>query len=333
MAEWSIAAVLKTVEGNTSGGLNPSFSAYTIKIKFCNMKSLKDILSKKHYKLPNYCFYNTIEEFCDINGIIIDDLTEDQANYYYDNLYSDFHERSYSGHTFMIEESLKSHSIESVVKKLYKVLPSEYDINIESKSGVDKSGLITITVPLNNELVNRFSLHTCYLKSSKLSDKVYDIIDFMLYNVTYVELNESNYKYTIYIEPVYTKNVEDLVKKNGNIVYHVTHKNNLNSVLKSGLRPKVGKTPYEDTDKGYRYFPERLFVVNNSKNIKTDLKQIILDKQLKDGEYIILKINVKKHNISFFVDDASDTENCFYTLESIPPSLITTYFNIDELPE
>ena len=27
MAEWTIAAVLKTVEGNTSGGSNPSFSA------------------------------------------------------------------------------------------------------------------------------------------------------------------------------------------------------------------------------------------------------------------------------------------------------------------
>ena len=28
MAEWSIAAVLKTVEGHTSGGSNPSLSAY-----------------------------------------------------------------------------------------------------------------------------------------------------------------------------------------------------------------------------------------------------------------------------------------------------------------
>jgi hypothetical protein len=28
MAEWSIAAVLKTVEGQTSGGSNPSFSAF-----------------------------------------------------------------------------------------------------------------------------------------------------------------------------------------------------------------------------------------------------------------------------------------------------------------
>ena len=31
MAEWSIAAVLKTVEGNTSGGSNPSLSADTKK--------------------------------------------------------------------------------------------------------------------------------------------------------------------------------------------------------------------------------------------------------------------------------------------------------------
>ena len=30
LAEWSIAAVLKTVEGNTSGGSNPSLSAETI---------------------------------------------------------------------------------------------------------------------------------------------------------------------------------------------------------------------------------------------------------------------------------------------------------------
>jgi hypothetical protein len=30
MAEWSNAAVLKTVEGHTSGGSNPSFSAKTL---------------------------------------------------------------------------------------------------------------------------------------------------------------------------------------------------------------------------------------------------------------------------------------------------------------
>jgi hypothetical protein len=32
MAEWSIAAVLKTVEGQTSGGSNPSLSAFFLPV-------------------------------------------------------------------------------------------------------------------------------------------------------------------------------------------------------------------------------------------------------------------------------------------------------------
>ena len=45
MAEWSNAAVLKTVEGHTSGGSNPSFSATTIPITL------------KNNVLGIFCFY------------------------------------------------------------------------------------------------------------------------------------------------------------------------------------------------------------------------------------------------------------------------------------
>ena len=44
MAEWSNAAVLKTVEGHTSGGSNPSFSAKETHNESCgffNFKPLK----------------------------------------------------------------------------------------------------------------------------------------------------------------------------------------------------------------------------------------------------------------------------------------------------
>ena len=42
MAEWSIAAVLKTVEGHTSGGSNPSLSAFILNnpLKFSGFVSL-----------------------------------------------------------------------------------------------------------------------------------------------------------------------------------------------------------------------------------------------------------------------------------------------------
>ena len=42
MAEWSIAAVLKTVEGHTSGGSNPSLSA-SEKKTCLNVRSFFDI--------------------------------------------------------------------------------------------------------------------------------------------------------------------------------------------------------------------------------------------------------------------------------------------------
>ena len=43
MAEWSIAAVLKTVEGQTSGGSNPSFSA-SVNRKYLLNKYLRFLL-------------------------------------------------------------------------------------------------------------------------------------------------------------------------------------------------------------------------------------------------------------------------------------------------
>ena len=56
MAEWSIAAVLKTVEGHTSGGSNPSLSANN-KDKTAVSQRLAAVLIlytyKNTYKLPD----------------------------------------------------------------------------------------------------------------------------------------------------------------------------------------------------------------------------------------------------------------------------------------
>ncbi len=51
MAEWSIAAVLKTVEGHTSGGSNPSLSA-NIKYKSAVNQIFAADLIFNTYKYP-----------------------------------------------------------------------------------------------------------------------------------------------------------------------------------------------------------------------------------------------------------------------------------------
>ena len=47
MAEWSIAAVLKTVEGHTSGGSNPSLSAIII-VNHLNMADIQMVIFLRH---------------------------------------------------------------------------------------------------------------------------------------------------------------------------------------------------------------------------------------------------------------------------------------------
>ena len=60
MAEWSIAAVLKTVEGNTSGGSNPSLSAEN---ESSNKKVLDyQLVATKMGRLspPHFCINNLL---------------------------------------------------------------------------------------------------------------------------------------------------------------------------------------------------------------------------------------------------------------------------------
>ena len=54
MAEWSIAAVLKTVEGHTSGGSNPSLSA--IKPDYQALLYLHPILHPNRVKLGVFMY-------------------------------------------------------------------------------------------------------------------------------------------------------------------------------------------------------------------------------------------------------------------------------------
>ena len=59
MAEWSIAAVLKTVEGNTSGGSNPSLSAINAE----NQQIIKQTpgFAPKNVKLGVFALFKIIQ--------------------------------------------------------------------------------------------------------------------------------------------------------------------------------------------------------------------------------------------------------------------------------
>ena len=61
--------------------------------------------------------------------------------------------------------------------------------------------------------------------------------------------------------------------------------------------------------------------------MKDDISNVIVDKMYDDP--IILRINLKNHNISLWYDDSS-YGNTVYTLEAIPPNLIEV-INIEDI--
>lgn len=293
------------------------------------MKKLSDFTIRKKPKKNGFC---TFEEYCDINGINDTNISERDINFYYTFRY--FYTPDCVGYNYEehLYETLTSHSKESLVNRLTDLL-SEFilDFDIDGAKNIDKgifAFLISKDCPIfaedDKEFLSSFELSDC-----ELSDKIYDILEFYKYYITYIgeykKKNEEGYileGYILEIESYFTEDARATIKENGNILYHITESRNVPDILKKGLRPKTGKRKYQG---GYRYFPERVYLIGHNTDIIENINSVIRDKEFeKRGiQYTILKIDLGEHNISLRYDDASVGKYNVYTLEAIPPSLIS----------
>lgn len=284
------------------------------------MKKLSDLVIRKKPKKNGFC---TFEEYCDINGINDTNISEKDINFYYTFRYVYVPDCVGDNYEERLYETLTSHSKESLLKRLYNLL-GEFIINIDVNSikKLDKGTfafLISKDCPIfvedDKEFLSSFELSDC-----ELSDKIYDILEFYKYYITFIEENETGY--ILAIESYFTEDARETIKENGNILYHITESRNVPDILRKGLRPKTGKRKYQG---GYRYFPERVYLIGHNPDIIENIDSVIRDKEFeKRGiQYSILKIDLGEHNVSLWYDDASVGKYNVYTLEAIPPSLIS----------
>ena len=288
------------------------------------MKKLSDLIIRKKPKKYGFC---TFEEYCDINGINDTNISERDINFYYTFRYVYVPDCVGDNYEERLYETLTSHSKESLVNRLTDLL-SEFilDFDKDGAKNIDK-GIFTFLIskdcPIfgedDKEFLSSFALSDC-----KLSDKVYNILEFYKYYITYIgEYKKENKEgYILQIESYFTEDARATIKENGNILYHITESLNVPDILRKGLRPKTGKRKYQG---GYRYFPERVYLIGHNPDIVENIDSVIDDKEFeKRGiQYSILKIDLGEHNISLWYDDASDGKYNVYTLEAIPPSLIS----------
>ena len=151
-----------------------------------------------------------------------------------------------------------------------------------------------------------------------------NLLDFYGYYITKTDciLNKQCIYFVYFICPKYSKNCSDFIYGDCHgVCYHLCLTDNVEDILKSGLR---WKTP------AYRYFPKRIYViavpVKEIKHIKRIVADVFSELNIKDiSKYSILKISKSPYNKTgpdFYQDDAMDSPYTFFTYTNIPPQEI-----------
>ena len=114
------------------------------------MKGLEEHIKEQmtKYKLPSLQYkYSTIEEFCDLNGLTEDTITNEQVAYYYNHRYNGL-TRKY------VNENLMTHESKKLIKKIKEKFAEFIDYACEKEY-----------IKTNNNIV-----------SIELNDKGYDVL-------------------------------------------------------------------------------------------------------------------------------------------------------------
>ena len=284
------------------------------------MKSLSTLLYEYAFstdgnRLKRPSIEMTIEEFCDENNIDLENINDSQVSFfYYDKAQYAHTSNAHEKYLASIRESLTSYSGKKLAEKISKVI-GEHGMVDSSTS--DNSQIIYVFL-IDDYLVHSKSTEDFTLSDTIESDNVYKLLKQFNYHITKIDKFKDDY--LIVIEPRYSEDMTEYLRKKTDIFYHITHRDNLKKIFKRGLTPKVGKTRIQG---GYRYFPEKVFLLADSEYRESNIKEIIQNKQLSDGDYVILKIDLKGHNIGLYKDDFYNDEEFVYTYEAIPPEILT----------
>lgn len=145
-----------------------------------------------------------------------------------------------------------------------------------------------------------------------------NIIEYFNYYVSLLYHDDYNDYWFVMLEPRYSKRIKDIKKRNYGKAYHITTKENLESIKLRGLRV--------NNNIKYRYYPERIYLIlpntSNQKEIKELIENVITIKRKED--FVVLEVNIRNMNGNFYEDVAMSTnkEHFIYTYEDIPKELI-----------
>ncbi|MBO5003718.1 MAG: hypothetical protein J6D03_00300 [Clostridia bacterium] len=303
------------------------------------MIDIREYISNKHLKLPDYLGNCSFEEYVDINNINEDNIEESQVYYFYRYNFDHIIGRSFNGHLIKLNEALKSYKAKNLISLLKKKF-SDIDIAIIHNGNKGEISSIELQFKSNNDFIDDSNIENINLKDNDKSKRLLHILNFNGYDISQI----IRYRdiYCILVEPQYQEDIKQTL--DNLIFYHITNKKNVDNIKKCGLRPRQGISKREKKNKksnhyvSYRMFSSRTYLIHDPKDkekLRKNILNVIYDLQYNgeyDNNYSILKCDLTNYNnITINIDTVSVGENNMYTIYPIDPKCITVYDNLDEL--
>ena len=296
------------------------------------MKSLNDYLNEsmpKKYKDIDYLGEHLFDEFLFKNGFTEENISEEAVDYFYRNVFHTIFEPSINGYFFHLNEALKSYSVDYLIKQL----KNKFSFIEVEKINNDKTTSIGLRINGNNDIVDKEKF-----KDTKEAEEFINLIVSNGYCISLIHYSKRNDSSVFLIEPRYQEDISD--KLESRIFYHITKKDNLENIKRTGLRPRQGK--YKKQSKNnhfitYREFDDRVFLIakpESQQELKNTLAQTIADKQYAKNEYCILELDLRKSKfeIPIYKDTVSKSKYAVYTIYPIYAKCIKNIYNsIDEI--
>lgn len=245
---------------------------------------------------------NFIEEYGIDSGCRMLQRAE-QLESYFDMLPEGFGDEPYKD---WILEALVSHDKEKVQKALTKKFGIEYFGNAAGRDGKDTAFSFNWEPEWSTE-----------------REEMKKMLDFFGWYVT------RNIRDEWLVAPKWAENKTDYIQKDcKGFVYHICNIEDLESILKNGLRCKTGRDPLF----AYREFPERIYLIAAPpKDVRKAVKSAVtgeMSRKFLDLDNFYL-IKMKTSN-DVYRDDIMASPYTFYTYTNIPAKNIINKWRLDE---
>lgn len=251
------------------------------------MKHLSEYLKEsiRDLQIKNYRYEFLSNHF---NGDVPDCIEE---KFYAGNCMNDY-----------VFEFLKSQEFTFVLKELSELYGDKLLGYFEETSN-PKTPLFCIVVSKEN-------------KSIYKEKEFKDILSKFNYKFSAIEKNLKNSTFNILIEPIYPEIANDKIKLHyGKYAYHVTSKENYESIKRTGLRPK--------TNFANREYDPRIYFIATDNDVKSKIKSVIDSVYNGDeSKCVILKIELPVKGINVYKDESRKDNYSYFTYTAIPASLI-----------